>query len=166
MGFCSKTRRASIPFDAISTEYPSPVRKRRASSRMVFSSSTTRICSLYMGLSLVDQGGEFDRKGRSLADLALHLQTACVFLDNIIAHRETQTRSHLARLRRKKWIKDLLDQLGFDAAAGVFEPNHHHPLHRDGLYLGEIRARSQVAFAERINAYGAPLRHRIEGILD
>src|SRR5688500_7520507 len=69
--------------------------------------------------------GDRDRERRALPGDAADDKLAAMSLDDAVRDGKTQTGSFTHRLRRKKWIENLLQIPGIDSAAGIADGRHH-----------------------------------------
>src|SRR5262249_47961054 len=90
-------------------------------------------------------GGRVRRRSRKLeckpaafADVALDANAAAVLLQNLLAHRQAQTRA-ASTLARDKYSKDALQILGLNATA-VVDDLHAGHLFRVAVLRGDLNA--------------------------
>src|SRR5687768_9063796 len=159
-GIARASSRPSSPEDASRTVYPSRVSSVSRISRMISSSSTTRIMpvpvvainvlpTLPAGARSPDFGGarQRQREARALADHAIAVNLTVVFPHDAVRNRQSESGPPADRLGREERVVDPRQVFGRNTGAGIRNLGHHPA-------VLDARGHQQPAAA----------RHRIAGV--
>src|SRR5512143_1695050 len=113
----STSFKTSSPLEARETLYPSFFSMMSKNSRMLCSSSATRILSFSILSPLVNLDGEEDHKGGPSTHLSFHFDHPVVVFNNLVNNGQSETRSAL--LRGEEGLEDLVFVLGMNTGPGI-----------------------------------------------
>src|SRR5208337_2795364 len=132
---------------ALETRYPSVLSKSSRPSRISDSSSMTRIDPL--DTDAFPDCWEFDMERSSSTGGRSYVDLAGMFLDDPVAHAETETGSPASGLRREERIKNPMDVLAGNSVTGIHYFNFHAAVVRGGTHFQHSAERHRIARVQK-----------------